>query len=129
MKYKDRICAAKIFRDDLETKKYNTELEILLQVKHKHIVGYIGIITLQDSYPALLMEKLATSLHTHLNSKSSCEHVIPLAEKVHILLGVGKGLEYLHGRCVLHRDLTAHNVNVESSQQERTYDKRCSPLS
>ena len=111
--YKGNICAAKKFRDDLEIKKYNTELVILLQLKHKHIVCYLGYTSLEGSeYPALLMEKLATSLHAYLLNES---HDIPLAEKVHILLGVGKGLKYLHEKNVVHRDLTAHNILLDES--------------
>ena len=110
--YKGNICAAKKFRDDLEIKKYNTELLILLQLKHKHIVCYLGYTILEGSYPALLMEKLATSLHEYLVNKSDD---IPLAEKVHILLSVGKGLEYLHKSDVVHRDLTAYNVLLDES--------------
>lgn len=52
------------------------------------------------------MEQLDTDLHTYLESG----RIIPLGEKAQILLGVGKGLEYLHGKGVLHRDLTARNV-------------------
>ena len=116
VKYNGVIYAAKKFRGDLEIrnfeKKLNTEFGILLQLSHNHIVRYIGFTILQDSeFPVLLMEKLATSLQARLESK----HTIPLAEKVHILLGVGKGLRYLHEKHVIHCDLTARNVLLDQS--------------
>ena len=56
----------------------------------KSLRFYIGFTILQDSeFPVLLLEKLAKSLHASLQSESGCEHIIPLAQKVHILLGVG----------------------------------------
>ena len=116
VKYNGAIYAAKKFRGDLEIRnfeeKLNTEFGILLQLEHKHIVCYIGFTILKDSeFPVLIMEKLATSLHAYLE----CEHAIPLAQKVNILLGVGKGLRYLHENDVLHRDLTARNVLLDQS--------------
>ena len=82
----------------------------------KSLRFYIGFTILQDSeFPALLLEKLAKSLHAYLQSESECEHIIPLAQKVHILLGVGKGLIYLHEKGVFHRDLTARNVLLDQS--------------
>lgn len=111
------IYAAKKFRGDFVKeknfgKKFDREFTLLHQLEHKHIVNYIGYTVLQDSeFPALLMEKLYTDLHAYLNS----ERTIPLGEKAQILLGVGKGLEYLHGKGVLHRDLTARNVLLRVS--------------
>ena len=120
VKYNDDIYAAKKFRGDLEVRnfeeKLNTEFGILLQLEHDHIVCYIGFTILQDSeFPVLLMEKLAKSLHAYLQSESECEQIIPLARKVHILLGVGKGVRYLHEKGVFHRDLTARNVLLDQS--------------
>ena len=120
VKYNGGIYAAKKFRADLEIrnfeKKLNAEFGILLQLEHAHIVCYIGFTILRDSeFPVLLMEKLDTNLHAHLEHKSKCEHIIPLAEKVHILVGVGKGLKYLHEKNVIHRDLTARNVLLDQS--------------
>ena len=116
VKYNSAIYAAKKFRGDLEIRnfeeKLNMEFGILLQLEHDHIVRYIGFTILQDSeFPVLIMEKLATSLHAHLE----CEHAIPLAKKMYILLGVGKGLRYLHEKGVFHRDLTARNVLLDQS--------------
>ena len=111
------IFAAKKFRSDFEEqrgldKKFHTEFTLLHQLKHDHIVCYVGFAMLPDSkFPALLMQLLDTNLHAHLES----QHNIPLPEKAHILLGVGKGLEYLHGKGVLHRDLTAQNVLLKVS--------------
>ena len=111
------IFAAKKFRGDFVKvksfdKKFNTEFTLLHQLKHDHIVCYVGFAMLPDSeFPALLMQQLDTNLHAHLES----QHNIPLPEKAHILLGVGKGLEYLHGKGVLHCDLTAQNVLLKVS--------------
>ena len=120
VKYNSAIYAAKKFRGDLEIRnfeeKLNTEFGILLQLKHDHIVRYIGFTILKDSeFPVLLMEKLAKSLHAYLECESECKHIIPLDQKVHILLGVGKGLRHLHEKNVLHRDLTAWNVLLDQS--------------
>jgi len=109
------IFAAKKFRNDFmkEKEKFDKEFALLHQLEHEHIVHYVGYTILQDSeFPALLMEQLDTDLHTYLESK----HTIPLGEKAQILLGVGKGLEYLHGQCVWHRDLTARNVLLQVSE-------------
>ena len=96
-------------------KSFNVEFGLLHQLEHDHIVRYIGFAILQDSkFPALLMEKLDTNLHAYLE----CKVDLPLAEKVHIMLGVGKGLEYLHENRVLHRDLTAKNVLLDKSDPE-----------
>ena len=111
------VYAAKKFRGDFVKernfeKKFNTEFGLLHQLEHEHIVCYIGFTILQDSdFPALLMEQLDTNLHAHLEYKVD----IPLAEKMYILLGVGKGLEYLHKKDVLHRDLTARNILLNKS--------------
>jgi len=113
------IFAAKKFRNDFLKgeninfkKKFDREFTLLHQLEHEHIVHYVGYTILQDSeFPALLMEQLDTDLHAYLNS----ERTIPLGEKAQILLGVGKGLQYLHGKGVLHRDLTAHNVLLRVS--------------
>jgi len=112
------IFAAKKFRNDFKKeesfgRRFDREFTLLHHLEHKHIVHYVGYTILQDSkFPALLMEQLDTDLHTYLTSG----HTIPVGEKAQILLGVGKGLEYLHGKGVLHRDLTAHNVLLQVSE-------------
>lgn len=112
----DAEFAAKRFRDDFDKKdfqkKFTTEFSLLHQLKHDHIVCYVGFTYLKDSeFPALLMEKLDTDLQAYLES----ERTITLSEKVHILFDVGKGLEYLHSKWVLHLDLTARNVLLKLS--------------
>ena len=112
-----KVFAAKRFRDDFVKKKnferkFNTEFSLLHQLKHDHIVCYLGFTNLKDSkFPALLMEKLHIDLHTYLESGRT----LTCSEKVHILLGVGKGLEYLHREHVVHLDLTAKNVLLKLS--------------
>ena len=117
------ICAGKKFRRDLLTRlheekfceMFTKEYVCIRQLRHKHIVQYHGICSLPDSkLPVLVMERLETSLHDYLLNPDSAN--LALAVKVSILRGIAKGLVYLHNQTptIIHRDLTAKNVLLDS---------------
>ena len=84
-------------------------------LSHPHIVQFLGVCYLADSpLPALLMEKLRTSLDCQLATHPG----IPLDKKVNILLDICKGMDYLHNQTppIAHQDLTAKNILVNSPQ-------------
>ena len=68
------------------------------------------------------MEKLRIDLHYLLENNSN----IPLSMKHSILLGVSKGLTYLHTRspAIIHRDLSARNVLLNSAMVAKITDPR-----
>ena len=117
------ICAGKKFRRDLLTilheekfcEMFTKEYVCIRKLQHKHIVQYHGICSLPDSkLPVLVMERLETSLHDYLLNPDNAN--LDLAVKVSILRGVAKGLVYLHNQtpAIIHRDLTAKNVLLDS---------------
>lgn len=122
---KDYVCAAKCFRtmsvtsDESLYKKFAQEDKILSCLDHPNIVRYIGIaytshnLALEAKYPVLIMELLWKNLHDYLLDPERSE---PLHNSYALctLHDISKGLEYLHAHNVIHRDLTAKNVLLDT---------------
>ena len=116
---KGKIYAGKWFKQDRNFSKitFIREFQIMQALKHDHIVDYYGYYIPkfsqhQTTSPVLIMECLETNLHDFLISDSHRD--LPLEKKVDLLYGVAQGLNYLHGVGVIHRDLTATNVLLDS---------------
>ena len=124
-----KICAGKHFKDDCNFKeqKFQKEFKIMQKLKHKHIVIYYGFHKLPKhnpqrhiKSPVLIMEYLVTNLHNFLLSESHKD--LPLERKVVLLFGIAQGLDYLHSEGVIHRDLTANNVLLDSKAVPKISD-------
>ena len=101
--------------------KYVEECHLLSNMRHPHIVQFIGLCFLPDaSLPLLIMERLLTSLDDLLENTPD----IPLSLKRSILADVSKGLMYLHSHNppIIHRDLSAKNVLLNSSMVAKISD-------
>ena len=88
------------------------ECSLLSQLRHPHIVQFLGICFLPDSpprFPSLVTELLQYNLDDVLDNLK--QHM-PFTAKISILQDVAKGVIYLHKRKLLHRDLTAHNILI-----------------
>ena len=99
------------------------ELSAMMQLHHPNIVQCKGVSLLTDQpLPVLLMERLMSSLHDYLlhpdNSNLSVER------KVSILHDTASGLDYLHSQtpAIIHRDLTAKNVLLDSQLRAKIAD-------
>ena len=99
------------------------ELIVMDRVDHPNIVRYKKVCFLKDeALPVLLMEWLVRSLHEYLLDSSNSDLGLPA--KLAILCDVASGLDYLH-RCkpaIIHRDLTARNVLLDSKQTAKIAD-------
>ena len=120
--------AAKRLRSDFDqkrlAKKFAVEFMILSKLKHKNIVQYLGIaIPRTDDLPLLLMELLKCDLHSRLEG-SKGESCLSLYRRLHILHDVAEGLHYLHSQkpAIIHRDLTARNVLLDSQLTAKISD-------
>lgn len=124
---KGKICAAKHFRDDsnFKEKTFIREFHIMQALKHDHIVDYYGYYmpkqgAIPTRSPVLIMECLETNLCDFLISDSHKD--LPLPRKVSLLYGIAQGLDYLHSVSVIHRDLTATNVLLDSRATPKISD-------
>ena len=139
------VCAAKkihdIFQDRSEipaaeiekaSTQFVKECQLMSTLRHPHIVQFLGVCFFQGSrLPALVMERLLTSLHDLLYPDTdpppppdAPKPFFPLNLKCSILHNAASGLAYLHERSqpIIHRDLSARNVLVSSGMVAKIAD-------
>ena len=91
------------------------------RLRHPNIVQFLGVCYFPGSQlPALLMEKLQTSLDNLLETNPD----IPIDIKLHFLTGTSQGVVYLHSHSppIVHRDLSARNVLIDSGGNAKIAD-------
>lgn len=101
--------------------QFVAECKIMSSLRHPHIVQFLGICFLEGiTLPVLVMEYLPQSLDALLEHRLN----IPIAMKVAFLNDVAKGLAYLHSHepPIIHRDLTARNVLLNSAMVAKITD-------
>ena len=102
--------------------RFAAECELLSQVRHPHVVQFVGVHYKQGSrLPVLVMERLDSTL-------SDClERYGKLLDEVSypVIRDVAVGLCYLHGYTpspIVHRDLTANNILLTSDMKAKISD-------
>ena len=139
------VCAAKriheVFLDRSEipaaeihksAAQFVRECKIMSTLRHPNIVQFLGLYFLPGSrLPALVMERLLTSLHDLLDPETDTppppdapKPFFPPSLKCSILHNVASGLTYLHERSppIIHRDLSARNVLLNSGMVAKIAD-------
>ena len=124
-----KIVAGKIFQTlsvDHTTavqKRIKDELKIMMKVNHPNIVQTMGVCFLSDEpLPVLLMERMEYNLHSYLVDPKHSS--LPVRTKLSILCDIANGLTCLHNHKppILHRDLTANNVLLDSKATAKIAD-------
>ena len=110
------------------------ECQLMSTLRHPNIVQFLGVTFFPGSrLPALVMERLLTSLHDlldpDLDTPPPRDAVPPLAFfsmalKCSVLQDVARGLAYMHGQSppLIHRDLSARNVLLNSGLMGKIAD-------
>ena len=108
-------------------REFVRECGLMSSLRHPHIVQFLGVCLLPGSQiPALVMERLETSLHDVLDPEppSPTKAFIPLSLKCSILHDVASGLCFLHSHSppIIHRDLSARNVLLTKAMVAKISD-------
>ena len=109
------------------TTQFAKELQLMSTLRHPNIVRFLGVCFFPGSrLPALVMERLLSSLHDLLDPETDDAQPPPagprpltffkIGLKCSVLHNVASGLAYLHERSppIIHRDLSAKNVLLTS---------------
>ena len=101
--------------------RYVKECHLLSSLRHPNVVQFMGVCLFsEERLPVLVMEYLPSDLHDTLAKYGD----IPLFVKRSILHDVTRGLIYLHAHKppIVHRDLTAKNVLLNSAMVAKIAD-------
>ncbi|KAG7600258.1 Serine-threonine/tyrosine-protein kinase catalytic domain [Arabidopsis suecica] len=93
-------------------KEFKAEVELLLRVHHRHLVGLVGYCDDGDNL-ALIYEYMANGdLRENMSGKRG-GNVLTWENRMQIAVEAGQGLEYLHNGCrppMVHRDVKTTNI-------------------
>ena len=112
-----RLCAAKLLHpiffhsNDpgiVTTRRFEQECHFLNDMKHPHIVEYLGTSHDPDSGLLVLLMELMDESLTHFLERSQQ----PLAYHIEVDLchDIAQALAYIHSKDIIHRDLSGNNV-------------------
>ncbi|XP_074588308.1 salt tolerance receptor-like cytoplasmic kinase 1 [Curcuma longa] len=104
---------------------FQQELDVLLRLRHPHIVRFVGYCDDHEEEGALVFEYVPKgSLHEQLHGEGGGE-VLPWARRVAIAHQVAQALEYLHEGCdpqVVHGDVKSANVLLDARMEAKLCD-------
>lgn len=105
--------------------EFSIEVEILARVRHKNLLSLRGYcaegqerLIVYDYMPNL-------SLLSHLHGHHSAECLLDWSKRMNIAVGAAEGIAYLHHHAtphIIHRDVKASNVLLDSDFQARVAD-------
>ncbi|BAT91504.1 hypothetical protein LR48_Vigan05g221200 [Vigna angularis] len=105
--------------------EFAVEVEILARVRHKNLLSLRGYcaegqerLIVYDYMPNL-------SLLSHLHGQHSAESLLDWSRRMNIAIGSAEGIAYLHHQStphIIHRDIKASNVLLDSDFQARVAD-------
>ncbi|XP_023633181.1 probable LRR receptor-like serine/threonine-protein kinase At1g51880 isoform X3 [Capsella rubella] len=105
-------------------KEFKAEVELLLRVHHRHLVGLVGYCDDGDNL-ALIYEYMEDGdLRENMLGKRG-GHVLTWGKRMQIAVEAAQGLEYLHNGCrppMVHRDVKTTNILLSEQSGAKLAD-------
>ena len=101
-----------------DVQEFENELQIMLEMRHPNILQLFGLfVKVEDQQPMIVTEFMNQGDLLHL---LQTEAEITNKQLVEFCQQISLGMEYLHSRDILHRDLACRNILVSSKTLEDT---------
>ncbi|XXG57229.1 hypothetical protein AAC387_Pa03g4442 [Persea americana] len=105
------------------SKEFENEAHLLMRVHHRNLVPFIGYCQ-EDGNMALIYKYMAQGhLGRHLSDSNS--DALSWNRRLHIVLDVAQGLEYLHNGCkppIIYRDVKTANILLNERLEAKIED-------
>ncbi|XWS56731.1 hypothetical protein CRYUN_Cryun09bG0110700 [Craigia yunnanensis] len=108
---------------------FESELEFLSRLHHKHLVRLVGYCEERDERLLVYEYMKNGALYDHLHDKNNVEKSSSLLNswkmRIKIALDAGRGIEYLHNYAVppiIHRDIKSSNILLDVNWTARVSD-------
>jgi serine/threonine protein kinase len=97
------------------------EVSVMADLEHRNVVRLLCYATDRRSC-SIMMELMDEDLHDLLRRRRLEGNVTPtgpfsMDEAVHVILQIARGMEYVHGQKVVHRDLKSSNILVRKGTE------------
>jgi len=100
---------------EITTRRLNRETRIWHSLSHENILPFLGLCRKIGPSPAMISPLCnRANVHEYLASRPR--------ECMSVILGVARGLEYLHFKGVIHGDIKLHNVLMDNEGNPRLSD-------
>jgi hypothetical protein len=108
-------------------REFQSELEVISRVHHKHLVSFLGYATDDDKRLLVLQFMPNGTLYGRIHADASLDW----AGRLKAAVGAARGLAYLHKDCrpaIIHRDIKSNNILMDANMDARVADFGISKL-
>uniref|UniRef100_A0A0D3GRY5 non-specific serine/threonine protein kinase n=1 Tax=Oryza barthii TaxID=65489 RepID=A0A0D3GRY5_9ORYZ len=105
--------------------EFQNETQLIAKLQHKNLVKLLGCCTQGDQENILVYEYMENKSLDYFIFSNVKGAQLNWSKRLHIIDGIGQGLLYLHNfsrLCVVHRDLKASNILLDSTMNPKISD-------